>query len=170
MTAGLKDNLAWFHTLYLRHLSYFKGLKKKNYQFRGVLISSIISAQEDILVCTKCIINEPRNLNGLRGVQQINISAPSFSPTLTLTLQHSQFKKAASSQGCKRGHEFFEHVVYFVQYLRYYNYCPSGSYLRSGGPINCNLFKHETHFFRCDQISVCMNDKTKQPFTTFSYY
>lgn len=45
MTAGLKDNLAWFHTLLFAAVVLFKGLKKKNYIFfwggggGGVLIS-----------------------------------------------------------------------------------------------------------------------------------
>ena len=35
MTAGLKDNLAWFHTLYLQCLSYLKDLGRKITIFWG---------------------------------------------------------------------------------------------------------------------------------------
>lgn len=39
MTTGLKDNLAWFHTLYLQCLSYLKVLRRKITHFWRVLIS-----------------------------------------------------------------------------------------------------------------------------------
>lgn len=37
MTAGLKDNLAWFHRLYVQRLSYLKvlSLKKKRKNIQG---------------------------------------------------------------------------------------------------------------------------------------
>lgn len=39
MTVGLKDNLAWFHRLYVQRLSYLKVLSFKKNTYTGELIS-----------------------------------------------------------------------------------------------------------------------------------